>query len=178
MKTKLGQFFLDRTKSTSRKRKGISLHTAKEVWVFGIVQNETDLKELKGITSKLRGDHGVREVKLITYAPFSKKSIPEWYERDAEHIAVAKKDLNWKGLPDLDWQDLKSEKPELFLDLIKESSVPLEWLWKIIPAQMKVTTEKSSLAVDADLLLTCAEQVSLNEVFKGYEEILTKYNLK
>ena len=178
MKRKLGQFFLARTKSTSRKRKGISLHTAKEVWIFGLVRNQEDLTELKDLIQRLRGDHGVREVKLFSYAAFGKKSTPEWYESTRDHLALAKKDLNWKGLPDETWKQIQGVQPELLLDLMKESSIPLQWLWKLIPAQMKVTTEKSNLSSDADLLLTCTEGVTLNEVFVGYEEILTKYDLK
>ena len=178
MKTNLGRFFLARIKSPSRKRKGVSLHTAKEVWVVGLIRNMDEQIELHEVMDRLRGYHGVREVKLITFAGFTKKTRPEWYVSSREHIAIAKHNLNWKGLPEEFRKDLSKAQPELLLDLIKERSTPLEWVWKMIPAQMKVTTEKSNLSSDSDLLLTCDKVSSLSEVFAGYEEILTKYNLK
>ena len=63
------------------------------------------------------------------------------FEDEDFDVHTFKKDLNWKGLPDESWKQMQAAQPELLLDLIKEPSIPLEWLWKLIPAQMKVTTE-------------------------------------
>ena len=177
MKKHIGKLILKRTPEAERKRKGYTLNNAQNVALIGLIENELDYSKFVQRIVDVRSNHGVKNVTGIAYAAFKEKSKPAYIDENRDLYMFYKKDLNWKSFPSGMVQKQSHQAFDLLLDLFGKECTPLEYLWRTIPASLKVSHQAYPTAEYADLLANSPSKEP-NEVFLAYEELLTKYDLK
>lgn len=177
VKKQIGKLILKRTSESKRKKKGFTFNNAQYVGLIGLIVKESDYSELVQRMFDIRANHGVRNVIGIGFVDYSRKKTPVFVKEQKDLILFFKDDVNWKNMPSALIIDQCKQKFDLLLDVFGEECTPLEFLWRFIPASLKVSHETYPTADFADLL---AQVIPENKkvVFKAYEELLTKYDLK
>ncbi|MGB0424899.1 MAG: DUF6913 domain-containing protein [Flavobacteriales bacterium] len=178
VKKQIGKLILKRTPEAERKRKGFTLNNAQNVALIGLIENEMDYSNFVQKIVDVRSNHGVKNVTGIAYVAFKDKNKPSYINEEQRDLLVFfKSDLNWKSFPSGEIQKQCNQSFDLLLDLFGKECTPLEYLWRTIPASLKVSHQAFPTAEYADLLANSPSKEP-TEVFIAYEELLTKYDLK
>jgi len=177
VKRQIGKLILKRTNESDRIRKGFTLNNAQNVALVGIIEDERGYNDFVQRVLDVRSNHGVRSVKGIGFVNFSAKKAPDYIKQHRDLLLFLKSDLSWKNLPSGTVQKKCDQAFDLLLDVFGKECVPLEFLWRTIPASLKVSHVDYPTAEFSDLLAN-GDIGHPQQVFKAYEELLTKYDLK
>jgi hypothetical protein len=174
----LGRYLLDKKPAAKRKKKGCTFNEANSVAILYHDKGEDHFKKIKSIVADLHGEYGIKSVLAMGFVDQKKKAVPIYQLKKLEYTYLCKDDLKWNKLPNHEANQFMNQEFDLLLDLFQEEHLALEYLWKGSKAKMKVSTNSSVCAATADLIAATEKQTDIKSIFKTYQNLLTKYNLK
>lgn len=173
-----GRYVLNKKPAVDRKRKGATLNEANNVGLLYLDKDEAHYKKIKSIVSDLHGEYGIKSVMALGFVNQKKKHLPIYQLKKLEYTFLCKDDLKWNRLPNAEARPFLNQEFDLLLDFFQEENLPLEYLWHRSKAKMKVSTSNSVCAESADLIGISDDKGEVSALFKKYQTLLTKYNLK
>lgn len=174
----LGRYLLDKMPAANRMKKGCTFNEANSVGILYRDKDEEHFKKIKSIVADLHGEYGIKSVLAMGFVDQKKKALPIYQFKKLEYTFLCKDDLRWNKLPNQEADQFIKKEFDLLLDLFQEENLALEYLWRGSKAKMKVSTNSSVCASTADLIAATKKQTELKSIFKTYQNLLTKYNLK
>ncbi len=173
-----GRYVLNKKPEIVRKKKGVTLNEANSIGLLYLDKDEAHYKNIKAVVADLHGEYGVKSVMAMGFVNQKTKHLPIYQLKKLEYTFLCKDDLKWNRLPNAEAKSFLNQEFDLLLDFFQEENLPLEYLWHRSKAKMKVATSTSVCAESADLIGITDQHQSVAALFKKYQTLLTKYNLK
>lgn len=173
-----GRYVLNKKPTVNRRKKGSTFHEANSVGLLYLDKDEAHYKKIKSIVSDLHGEYGIKNVMALGFVNQKKKHLPIYQLKKLEYTFLCKDDLKWNRLPNAEARTFLNQEFDLLLDFFQDENLPLEYLWHRSKAKMKVSTSNSVCAESADLIGIAEDKREVSALFKKYQTLLTKYNLK
>ena len=177
LKQKFGRHFLKKEKGAERKKKGSNFNTARNVAIVFDYANKGSYDRMLAYRDELRGEHGLREIEVLTYVDLDKKKLPDHLTNENNVIVIDRDDLNWKMQPKEHLEKFSKKNFDLLLDFSEPDSIALGFILARSMAGMIASRKNTENSRFADLLLDIPESEGKERYIEELNFYLTNLNL-
>ena len=176
LRIRLAEQSLKKPVGKTRITKGHNFNTAKSVGIITWFKEESVLKETKALSQYLRGEHGIRTVRILGYVAEKEKDMPDWAKGSSQIETFNKQDLNLRLKP-AGVKDFVSTEFDILLSIESDRCIPLEYIKKHSSARMIVGRPFPGDFSFLDLSIEIESKESTQVFLDQAKNILTTFNL-
>ncbi len=154
-----------------------NLNDANSVAILYKVKEEEDYKKIMKFVKYLKGEFGIRTVKVLGY--FDDKDEPFFLQSKLEFDFFTRKELSWNGIPTSTTVDnFVQEKYDVLIDFMDYVNIPLRYVLLKSQAKLKVGRFSDDNEPFYDVMINDAKEFDFEEYANQVVHYLTMFNAK